>query len=773
MLTALLLAGLEAGAQTAPRPNLVLITLDTLRADRLGCYGYQAAETPALDRLAREGIRCEHAFAVAPLTRPAHATILTGRLPFSHGLRDNISPALPATIPTLAELLHNQGYASAGLVASFLLNRSSGLGRGFDLFSDAFDPDQRDRQLVSSFQRRGGEVMDQALAWLRQSAEPFFLWVHLYDPHAPYDPPEPFASRHAGRPYDGEIAYADLQVGRLLAALERSGRLDRSLVAAIGDHGEGLGDHGEHEHSFFIYGSTLRVPLILRLPGIVPAGATLREPVSQIDLLPTLLDLLGLAAPPLPGRSLRPRWGADPPARPAEIYSESLYAYLHFGWASLRSLIEGRLKLIEAPQIELYDLAADPGETRNLAAERAQDVERLRQRLEVLAGASPAARPAPAVDSETLRALGALGYVSGSSSEPAAGPRRDPKQGLAEFQGFHDRLQSAIADYSSGRQAEALSAFEALANHSIQSFEAHYYLGKLKADSGAHRAAVSEFERARELLPSFAPVTFDLARSLLALGQGEQASRVIDQALQADPGSSELLLFRGFIRQRLRRFDAAAADYRELLRLDPSSGEAHLRLSECLLAQSQPAAAREHLLRAVDSIPDSTAAWNNLGVVEHQLGNLEQARAAFDRAAGLDPGNARTRFNRARVLETLGEREAAARDYREALRLDPRLADARARLAALEGKIRLRQIVVASRSEAEKLRALLLEGADFAALARQHSLDPTRARDGELGSVARGELLPELEAAAFALAPGELSRPIQSRRGFHLLQRLP
>ncbi|HEX9637319.1 MAG TPA: sulfatase-like hydrolase/transferase, partial [Acidobacteriota bacterium] len=753
---------------------LVLITLDTLRADRLGCYGYAAAETPALDRLAREGTLFERAVAVAPLTRPAHATILTGRYPFEHGLRDNISPALPESIPTLAQRLGASGYHSAGLVATFLLNRSSGLHRGFDLFSDAFDPEQRDRQFVSSFQRRGEEVVDEALAYLEAAEEPFFLWLHLYDPHTPYDPPEPFRSRHAGRPYDGEVAYADHQVGRLIDRLEASGRLDRSLVIATADHGEGLGQHGELEHSFFVYDSTLRVPLLLRLPGVVPAGRRIAQPVSQIDLVPTALDLLGLPAAALAGRSLRPLWQREPaaPESGPPLYAESLYAWLHFGWAPLRSLIQGSLKLIEAPAAELYDLVADPGETVNLAQQRPRDLLRLQDQLRALAGARAGAAPAPALDAETVGALSALGYVGGAAAgSEAAGPRRDPKQGLVEFQEFHGRLQRAIQRYSSGRQDEALRDFEALAGHSIQSFEAHYYLAKLKAEAGDHPAAVAQFERARALLPSFAPLTFDLARSLMALDQGERAAELMDAALRDDPANPELLLFRGFVRQRLRRFEAAADDYTALLALDPLDAEAGLRLSECRMAQARWNQARDQLRTVLGAKPESAAGWNNLGVVEQQLGALEAAREAFERAQRLEPDNARTRFNLGVVLEALGRREAALAAFGSAWRLDPDLNEARDRLAALEGAFRLRHIVLGSRAEAERVRALLLEGADFAVLVRERSLDPSAG--GELGLVRRGELLDALETAAFALAPGQLSEPVRTIHGYHLIQRLP
>ncbi|HWX24309.1 MAG TPA: sulfatase, partial [Vicinamibacteria bacterium] len=360
------------------RKNLLLVTIDTLRADHLGAYGDKDASTPTLDALARRGVLFENAHTVAPLTGPSHATILTGVYPPVHGVRDNATFVLGSSHPALASVLKSRGYTTAGFVAALPLIGAFGFSQGFDTFSEEFHADP---SLGQEAKRPGNEVVDAVLRWLgTPKTAPFFAWVHLYDPHAPYAPPPPFLDRFRDRPYDGEIAFADAQVGRILEALSRSKQGQETLVAVLADHGEGLGEHGEKTHAVLIYESTLRIPFILAGPG-VPSGRVVKEAVGSVDVVPTLLGLLGVEAPAgLPGRDLRPAL-LGRPLLPRALYSESLFGRLNCRWATLRGLTEGPFKLIDGVAPELYDLEKDPGETQDLAGSSAERVTRMRNTL--------------------------------------------------------------------------------------------------------------------------------------------------------------------------------------------------------------------------------------------------------------------------------------------------------------------------------------------------------------------------------------------------------
>jgi len=412
---------------SAGRPNVLLITIDTLRADRLGCYGDREAATPVLDALAARGVRFPDAVAHVPLTLPSHATILTGLTPLKHGVRDNAGFVLGPSIRTLAEQFRASGFDTAAFVSGFPVHHRFGLGRGFNVYDDRF-PRGEDPARPPYIERRGDQTVAAASAWLarRQDPEtrPFFLWLHLFDPHAPYDPPEPFKSRFSARPYDGEVAFADAQIGVLLDQLAQAGLVDRTLVLATSDHGEGLGEHAEPTHGLFIYDSTIRVPLILAGPGI-PSGRVVASLARGIDVAPTLLDLAHL--PPLPdaeGRSLKATWGerkaVDEPA-----YVESLFGRLSFGWAPLYGWRDRQLMFIDAPRPELYDARTDPGQLHDLSGARTADADRYRHVIEAAVSRAPAAQPGP-TSREARDRLRSLGYTGGAGSITSPS-LRDPK----------------------------------------------------------------------------------------------------------------------------------------------------------------------------------------------------------------------------------------------------------------------------------------------------------------------------------------------------------
>ena len=452
-------------AERAPRhPNLVLVTLDTVRADHLGCYGYGQAITPTLDRLAAEGVRFTDASSAVPLTLPSHTTVLTGLLPLHHGLRNNGVGALRAGTPTLATLLSRAGYRTGAFVGAFGLDHRFGLKPGFEVYDDEIERDPKAGFTLEA-ERPGREVMDRALAWLEtDDARPFFLWVHLYDAHAPYTPPPAWAARHPGRPYDGEISEVDEQVGRLLEALRRRGVDGRTVVAVAADHGEGLGDHGELTHGLLLYEPTLHVPLLLRAPWGLKARVV-KAPVSLVDLAPTLAGLLGQAfAGPLDGRDLSRTLLAGGEPADAEVYAETRYPAT-FGWSPLAAMRRRDLKYNSSSRPELFDLRRDPKESANLLATPAgQDPGRgfARRLADLEATASKGA--VPAADAETPATLASLGYVAGSSAGaggPGCGSGPDPRTVVDLFQRFeraNERLTGGDAKAAASELATLVAA---------------------------------------------------------------------------------------------------------------------------------------------------------------------------------------------------------------------------------------------------------------------------------------------------------------------------
>ncbi|HEY6049832.1 MAG TPA: sulfatase, partial [Thermoanaerobaculia bacterium] len=398
---------------TFPGAPVFLVSIDTLRADHLEAWGGRGARTPAIDALAKDGILFENALSHVPLTLPSHATVFTGRLPFENGVRDNLGYRLPESTETLAAVLKARGYATGGAVSSAVLDRSTGIATGFEFWDDRLEASEAGEAL-GDVQRAGSDTEKRLEAWVTgaRGGKPVFAFLHLYEPHAPYTPPEPFASRYRSSPYDGEIAAADAAVGQLVAFLRSNELYDRSIVVLLSDHGEGLNDHGEAEHGIFLYREAIRVPLVVKLPGSADRGTRVASPVGLSDLFPTVLAAVGAARPA--GASGVPLWpreaagAASPTAR--RIYSETFFPRFHFGWSDLASLTENNTHYIGGPRPELYDWGADPGERRDLAASRPPP---LRALAAALASMNRPMSPPGASDPETVRKLASLGYVGG------------------------------------------------------------------------------------------------------------------------------------------------------------------------------------------------------------------------------------------------------------------------------------------------------------------------------------------------------------------------
>ena len=666
---ALAAGGCARDGAARPGANVLLVTLDTVRADRVGCYG-GAVATPSLDRLAREGVRFAQASSPAPLTLPAHASLLSGLLPPAHGLRNNGAGAFPADRPTLATALAARGYRTAAFLGAFVLDRRFGLDRGFATYDDEIERGPDTAPSLEA-ERRGDRVVDRALAWLEGPAkkddQPFFLWVHLYDAHAPYAPPPPFRERHAGRPYDGEVAFADAQVGRLLAALDRLGLAGDTVVAVAADHGEALGEHGELTHGFFLYEPTLRVPLLLRAPGNFRGGTVVETPVGLADLGPTLSGLveggLAVSAPEgLAGRDLSAALLAGEEPAAADLYAETHYPEI-FGWSRLAALRRREVKYVDAPRPELYDLRRDPGEKTNLSgkaaregfAERIAEIER------------QAVEPAvPARDAESDARLASLGYAT-------AAPRRtenrseargaDPKDRIALFR----RYEQAHNGLRAGRTAEAralltqlLAADPANPVFTGELARAHRQAGDLARAIPLYRAAVAA-------APHDAQGWYDLASALQAAGESGEAAAVTREALRLEPRQPEAHNALGVA--LLAEGDAAAARraFAHAAELDPRNAPALNNLGNALRAEGRLDEAEDAYRRALAAAPGYGEALNGLGTLAVARDRPADALPLFERALTLAPAQHEIRLNRGIALDLLGRRAAAIAAYRDFL----------------------------------------------------------------------------------------------------------
>lgn len=513
---------------------VILVSIDTLRADHLHAYGASLVETPNIDRLAADGVVFENAYSHVPLTLPSHTTMMTGRLPYENGVRSNIGYHLGPG-PSLPKLLSENGYATGGAVSSYVLRGETGMASLFDFYDDSLEV--WDSATLGALQRRGDDTLHAALGWVdRVRDKPFFLFLHLFEPHTPYEPAEPFRARYASSPYDGEIATADAILGRLFAELEKRGLYDDALIVLVSDHGEGLNDHGEAEHGVLLYREVLHVPLILKLPKRRLAGQRVAAPVQLTDILPTITNAVGAKTPPgLPGTSLIDIAEGRAKSNPRTIYSETLYPRLHLGWSELRSMTDARHQYIESPDPELFDFLADPRETHNLRAD-------LRRESAALAGqltSVPLNLVAPGTaDPEERARLSALGYLSGAASE-GTGPKRNPRDHIKVLA----RVQETFVLNQQGRYLESIELCRAILRDYPDLVDVYNQLagnlrrlGRLQEALDAYREAV---RRSPQLVDSMA---IEIAKLELDLGNIEAAELNAKQAMKLNPAEAHLIL---------------------------------------------------------------------------------------------------------------------------------------------------------------------------------------------------------------------------------------
>jgi len=570
-----LLAGLAASAchgRASPRAYadapVVLISIDTLRADHLPLYGYKAGSTPNIDRLGGEGVVFEDVYSHCPLTLPAHASMLTGLLPPRHGVRDNLGFRLSSGHRTLATRFKAAGLRTGGAISAYVLRSATGIAQGFDFYDDGIEV-QAGTESIGNLQRDGSVAVEALSRWIEaQRGARFFAFLHLYEPHSPYDPP----ARHRGHPllYDGDVAYADELVGRFLDRLKARGVYDRALVTLTSDHGEGLNDHGEEEHGIFLYREAVHVPLVVRLPGGARAGARVAGPVAQADLAPTLLELAGLPAGGMDGVSFRASLDGAPPSGPA-VYSETFYPRYHFGWSELFAVTEARYRYVRAPRRELFDISSDPKETKNLAGERSSVLAGMDRWLEqeIALGSAPKPEEVPRDVREKLQALG---YVGGSAAPPGAGPLPDPKDHIAVYEGFKRGLSLRLA----GRRTEAADQLRKVVAANPELRDAWEMLGMTLIEMDRKQEGIEALDRTIALDPTRPEPHLELARLYALDGRRDLAVPHAEIAAVRDPGKGYELLAE--MRLDQGQTDRAAAEARRSLEADPQRVMSHFVL---------------------------------------------------------------------------------------------------------------------------------------------------------------------------------------------------
>lgn len=719
---AMVLAGATGCAPSTPpaERSVVVITMDTTRADRLGAYGGKSGLTPNLDRLAREGSVFEEAISQVPLTLPSHSSMFTGRYPASHGVRHNGIYRLRETESTLAERLKDGGWETAAFVAAFVLNRGFGIEQGFDTFDDVpVNRYEGGRDQVYEAERRALDVNKRVAAWLSSRPDParkFFLWVHYYDPHDPYDAPDLPDRKLPGEGYDKEVAYMDAAIGDLLGRLERAGVLDTAIVMALSDHGEALGEHGERTHGVFLYEPVVHVPWIVRAPGLVDSGTRVAGPVELVDLAPTVLDLVGQPAlDAAQGRSLVPRLRGREDGVGRVAHAESLEPRLEFGWSELRMVRDSNFKYVQAPQPELYDLRSDRAESNNLAAndaERAQEMAGLLAAWEAsTTDASAQAESSRKLDPEEEAKLRSLGYLGGDFFKTGGeGSRLDPKEGIKEVR----RLEAARERLAAGDAAAALAEIDAILranprNHIARSTRVNALLelgrSALAEEEALAALAAAETDeeastvlrnQARGLLaavfqaqgkvaeaeqqylrvlrddPADGAAAADLSRMLFLNGRTEEARARVDAALAADPSNGMVLATRFLLERRRGDVAASFATAKALADLRSGDAPALVEAGGVLSEHGEHARAAACYEVALGQGRDLDARLlGRLGTARLAAGNPAGAEEAFQAAAFLDPRDPRPHHYLGVIALQRGDEKQARAAFDRALAIDP------------------------------------------------------------------------------------------------------
>jgi arylsulfatase A-like enzyme/predicted Zn-dependent protease len=657
--------------------SVILITVDTLRADKVGCYGNTLVRTPTMDGFAAAGIRFADCITQTPLTLPSHTTIMTGTLPIHHGVRDNGGFVVPDELMTMAEAFKARGYATAAFVAAYVLDGKWGLDQGFDTYYDKFDLSRFEKISLGEVQRPANEVIDEALGWLEEKKDgKFFAWIHLYDPHTPYAPPEPFQSEYSRHPYLGEIAFTDSQLARLQAFIDGAGLRDRLFLVLAADHGESLGEHQEQTHGFFVYQAALHVPLIIVTPFPSLRGVISREPVGLVDILPTVCEMTGIDVPAaVQGRSLVPSFFRPGSAPVRLAYSETFYPRFHYGWSELQSVQDGRYKLILAPVPELYDLERDPGEEKNLVYLEKEVFEDLSARAATLmaeAGRNALEVDLGKVDEETREKLAALGYVGSfmDSSKLQGAKLADPKDKIVVF----NELSRAREAGMEGNFDEAVRTIEAILADDPTISDAHFSLGNVLYKARRIPEALDAFRRSLDLKPDDSFTVINIANCYQAMGRSDEGEKFVLDYIASGFEDAQLYFLLGNLKVHQNLPDKAIPYFEKCLEVNPRSASAHNGLAAVYLnreAEGDLTRAEEHLNAAAAINPTLLSLRYNQAQLREKQGHLAEAADLYRAEIEDSPRNFRALYNLSRVYRLMGREDDELETLNRTIEVEP------------------------------------------------------------------------------------------------------
>ncbi|MFQ6103257.1 MAG: sulfatase-like hydrolase/transferase [Candidatus Glassbacteria bacterium] len=659
------------------KKNVILITIDTLRADKLGVYGSDI-KTPVIDSIASEGVLFDKAYAQAPVTLPSHASILTGTYPYVHSVRHNGKYRLSRGATTIAEVLKEQGYETAAFVGARVLGSKYGLSQGFDVYDDGLKGEQNMGTLIFP-QRPAGEVTERALSWLEQVRQPFFVWVHFFDPHDPYDPPPPFNELYRN-PYDGEVAYVDTQIGELLEGIKRRDLAGNTLVVITADHGESLGEHGELTHAMFLYSSTVKIPLIISLPAVVPCGIRLEYLVEHVDILPTILSILHIDTPPeCQGRSLFPIDQHENRFENRYSYSETWAPRLQYGWSELKSLRTDDYLFVKAPKPELYDLRRDPRESVNIYGTTSEIASRFEASLDSIMkfAVDRELSEEMEMDASEREALEKLGYIFRSQTEGAI--EKDPKDMIAVQKSFFKGWQSLRA----GQFEDALSIFKGLSETDPQNPMLYYSEGLCYRGLEQNELALNSFRRAIELDPLEERSYYLLSETLAIMGDSEGAENALVEVTKIYPLDPDPWLKLAKARLRSRKLGQAEEAYRVLLELKDDDYTVYRDFGRLLIRLGKYEESTGILEKALELNPELPRVHSMLGAAYAQMGDLEKAKKSFEASLEVQPESKETWVDLSKVLRRLGETDEAKAAIKQALSIDPEFEPAKKALAGM------------------------------------------------------------------------------------------
>lgn len=665
--------------------NIILFTIDTLRADHLECYGYDKVKTPHINRLANEGILFEHNIVQVPLTLPSHSSILTGTYPLYHGVRDNGGFYLDESHHTLAESLKNKGYATGAFVAAFVLDSRWGLDQGFDYYYDNFDLTKYKKVSLDSVQRRGDEVLAEVYKWVEnQAQQKFFAWIHLYDPHTPYDPPEPYKTEYRGRQfglYDGEIAYVDQLMGEFRDFMEEKNLFEKTLIIFTGDHGESLGEHKESAHGFFIYDSDIRVPLIIRFPEGKYAGHVVSNQVKSIDIMPTVLHLLDEEIPEsVQGKSLLSLIVEDEAQDERSAYSETYWPRYHYGWSELKSLRKGRYKFIDAPQPELYDILEDPGEVNNLVNKKASLGHEMKRDLlalieEYAAEGIEDVGPRK-IDNDSLVKLQALGYVGSflSKTKEKEGKLADPKDKIE----LYNEIKLSQFLVTEERMDEAEIKIKDVLAKDPSVLEARYILGNIYSKQNKYDEAIEEFRKALEVDPDYYTALFGMAVTYKKAEMFDEAIVGFKRMIEMDPKDTKPFLHLGDIFHKKGLLEEAKNYLKSGIAIDPESPWFHNNLGATYLKMNMFSEAEQEIQKALSierSVPLINAHFN-LALLHEARGERDKAILEYEREQEISPFNGMPDFNLGLLYTKSKEMDKAIKEFESCIEKNEEYSDA-------------------------------------------------------------------------------------------------